>query len=357
MAYELNISAISRAAGKPEGKRAFLVAPLSDLVRFECQMLACSCGASDAEAKALSDEQLVSLYMVACGRRPAFAPKKLEMLLADLGMAPEAEAAPEPAPEAPEAAPEAPNPFPPVEGRHAMFPRVLAMLENGIWPYLVGHAGTGKTTLAKQLAEALGVPFYCQSSVENASDLMGFLDMRGNATNTPFKEAFKNGGLFALDEMDNSDSGALTAFNAAIANMMAMFPDGMITGNARLYFIGMGNTNGDGSCMIYNRAKLDFATRDRFKFVTVDYDPNIEADMAKGNTGWLEYCRAIREAAMALPVRGMIAGGPRDIGGGAKLIAAGFTPMEAAEVCFFNKMSKTDAERLQEQVRINRYCK
>lgn len=355
MAYETNISAISRASGKAEGKRAFLVAPLSDIVRYECQMLAMACGANEADAKALSDDALVSLYMVACGRRPAFAPKKLEMLLAEC---PEAtgDAIPQALPEIVTAsAPEPVNPFPPVDGRHAMFPRVLAMLQKGIWPYLVGHAGTGKTTLAKQLAEALGVPFYCQSSVENASDLLGFLDMRGNATPTPFKECFINGGLFLLDEMDNSDSAALTAFNAAIANLMAMFPDGMQNGHNNLYFIGAGNTNGDGSCMIYNRAKLDFATRDRFRFLKVDYDPAIEMEMSGGNVPWLNYCRAIREAAFALPVRGMIAGGPRDIKAGAEMIEIGFTPMEAAEACFFNKMTATDAQRLQEQVRLSRY--
>jgi len=361
MDFANNIAAISRAAGKAEGKRAFLQAPLSDLVRFECQMLAMTCGASDSDARALSDEALVSLYMVACGRRPSFAPRKLEMLLADLPGADTVEAAPEaPMPEIITAsAPEAPappaNPFPHVDGKHAMFPRVLAMLKAGIWPYLVGHAGTGKTTLAKQISIALELPFYCQSSVENASDLMGFLDMRGNATPTPFKEAFINGGVFLFDEMDNSESGALTAFNAALANLEAMFPDGMKVAAKNIYFIGAGNTNGDGSCMIYNRAKLDFATRDRFKFIKVEYDAEIEASMAKGNTAWLNYCRNIRAAAFALPVRGMVAGGPRDIGGGADMIEIGFTPMEAANACFFDKMSATDAARLQEQVSLSRY--
>lgn len=359
MDFSNNIAAISTAAGKPAGKRAFLQAPLTDLVRFECQMLAMTCGASEPDAKALSDDQLVSLYMVACGRRPSFAPKKLEMLLADLAADPDA------LPDAADAAvpdiitatvpPVPANPFPRVDGKHAMFPRVLAMLQQGIWPYLVGHAGTGKTTLAKQLAEALGVTFYCQSSVENASDLLGFLDMRGNATMTAFKECFTKGGLFLLDEMDNSESSALTPFNSAIANLMQMFPDGMQCAANNVYFIGAGNTNGDGSCMVYNRAKLDFATRDRFCFLKVDYDAEIEATMANGNKAWLDYCRAIRNAAFALPVRGMVAGGPRAIEQGAKLIATGYTPMEAAEACFFNKMTSTDADRLQEQVRISRY--
>lgn len=397
-----NVAHYVAAAAQAYG-RNFITAPVG-VARTMLERIAEEGGATHPQATGLNDTQLVTLYTVARGKRPWNLPSVVAKLLAENKETPRAPMPPAPpmppveAPRPPKGreidgmdkdaidafianppkplgegltpdevdkfsdshdldilniptpTPEAPRNdlFAPVEGKHAMLPVVLAMLQAGVNPYLVGHAGTGKTKMAEQLAEALGVTLYCQSSIEHSSELIGFRDMRGDATITPFKEAFTKGkALFFFDEMDNSDSSALTCFNAALANAMAMFPDGMQRAAEGLYFMGSGNTNGDGSCMIYNRAKLDGATRDRFAFVKVDYDPKVEAILAKGNTKWMQFVQASRHAAFAMPLRGHVIG-PRATEQGAKLIAAGMPPEMAADMTIYNKISETDGKRLRD---------
>ena len=84
--------------------------------------------------------------------------------------------------------------------------------------YLFGPAGSGKNVLCGQVAEALGLKFYYQNTLLTKFDLSGFKYAVGDFEKTEFFEAFTNGGLFMLDEVDNSSAEALVALNAALAN-------------------------------------------------------------------------------------------------------------------------------------------
>jgi cobaltochelatase CobS len=111
-----------------------------------------------------------------------------------------------------------------IEQAHNMLEPVLKAVAAGVTPMLVGPAGSGKTTLARQIAEALDRPFYMAARVTSEYKLTGFIDAAGKAVQTDFRRAYEKGGVFLFDEIDASDADALTAFNAPLANDVADFP-------------------------------------------------------------------------------------------------------------------------------------
>lgn len=174
-----------------------------------------------------------------------------------------------------------------IEGAHPALPDVMRAVKIGGalnvgWPFLVGPAGSGKTTLAGQVAEGLGLPFYAKESVQDKFELIGFVDANGNYQATDFYRAFKEGGVFLFDEKDRSAPEAVVAFNMALANGRFSFPNGeTVKRHKDCYFIAAGNTFGDGASRTYSTAQvLDGATMDRYTRVAVDYDKAIEHSAA-----------------------------------------------------------------------------
>lgn len=164
--------------------------------------------------------------------------------------------------------------------------------------YLFGPAGSGKNVLCGQVAEALGLKFYYQNTLLTKFDLSGFKNAVGDFEKTEFFEAFTNGGLFMLDEVDNSSAEALVALNAALANGYYSFPGiGRVDVHPDFRCIAAGNTIGTGADAAYcGRYKLDASSRDRFQFIEVDYCPEIEDSICKGNDDVLQFVRDLRKA-------------------------------------------------------------
>jgi len=89
--------------------------------------------------------------------------------------------------------------------QHFKFPLLLKVLEAGMHAYLVGPAGTGKTTAAHQAEKALTLGSYeCQSfyGTMTATTLLGYKDANGNYHDTPLRRAYEQGGLWCADEVD-----------------------------------------------------------------------------------------------------------------------------------------------------------
>jgi len=76
---------------------------------------------------------------------------------------------------------------------------------------LVGPAGVGKTTMAMQIADAMGLNFYFNGAINSEYKLSGFMDAQGRIVSTPFRKAFTEGGLYLFDEIDASMPSALLA--------------------------------------------------------------------------------------------------------------------------------------------------
>lgn len=163
--------------------------------------------------------------------------------------------------------------------------------------YFVGPAGTGKSFLAKQIADAMGLEFYYTNSVTDDIQLKGFIDANGNYHETQFYQAFTKGGIFLLDELDASVPEALILLNNALANGYFDFPVGRVTASENFHAIAAGNTTGTGATLEYSgRYQLDAASLDRFTLVNIDYDMDVEMEIAGNDRELVEFAEDFRNA-------------------------------------------------------------
>lgn len=179
---------------------------------------------------------------------------------------------------------------------HEKLKDVLNLVSLDIPVFLSGPAGSGKNVICKQVAESLGLEFYFTNAVTQEYKLTGFIDANGNYQETQFYKAFKDGGLFFLDEMDASIPDVLIILNAAIANRYFDFPNGKIEAHENFRVIAAGNTFGTGADIEYSgRFQLDAASLDRFALIEIDYSPNIEKAITNNNDDLLDFCHSFRK--------------------------------------------------------------
>ena len=164
---------------------------------------------------------------------------------------------------------------------HKDFEKICSIVANDIPLMLVGGAGAGKNYTLEQVAKGLGLTFYSTNAINQEYKLTGFIDANGIYHETEFYKAFKNGGMFFLDEIDASSPEALIILNSAIANRYFDFPIGRIEANKDFRVVCAGNTYGTGADMVYvGRNVLDGATLDRFVVLNFDYDEQVEKQLA-----------------------------------------------------------------------------
>ena len=181
--------------------------------------------------------------------------------------------------------------------RHEAFEEIVTYISNDQPVYIYGPAGTGKTHLAAQVAEALGLNFYYSGQLSQEYKFTGFTDANGRFQATPFYKAWTEGGLFFLDEMDRSFPEVVTDLNGALANGIFDFPApiGTVKKHPDFRCLAAGNTLGAGATRIYTAANaLDGSTRNRFLMVQMDYDSKIEDSIDKEAA---EFVRALRKTA------------------------------------------------------------
>ena len=173
----------------------------------------------------------------------------------------------------------------------------LAALEGIV--YLVGPAGTGKTFMAQQVADALGRPFYFDSVTAGTSEgnLSGWLIPVGKAGKfvyvpVGFVKAYEEGGVYLADEFDAIDPTVAVFLNAALANGKFSLPKRHENPVAKRHpdfvFLAAANTFGTGADALYvGRSHLDAATMDRFTgcMVEIEYDPALEEQIAHSESG------------------------------------------------------------------------
>ena len=172
--------------------------------------------------------------------------------------------------------------------------------------YLYGPAGSGKNTIAEQIAEALGVEFYYQNTLVTKFDVSGYKNAQGEYEETAFYKAWKNGGLFFADELDNSTAEAIIALNAALANGYYTFPNSSekVAKHPDFYCIAAGNTNGQGATEEYcGRYQMDESSRDRFAFIEIGYNGKVEESICGGHLDILEFVRDLRSVTKSLQIK------------------------------------------------------
>ena len=230
--------------------------------------------------------------------------------------------------------------------RHRLTEKLLRTVAAGLSTFVVGPAGSGKTTAAEQVAAALGLPFYMQGAASGAHEYMGFVDARGAYNPTPFRAAFETGGVFLADEIDGSDASALLAINAALANGICAFPGGTtpVKKHADFRFIAAANTFGNGANRQYvGRSQLDAATLDRFVFIDWPYDTVLERQMSLSDQ-WLAFVQSARAAVEKINLRHVVS--PRATLYGQTLLAAGLPRDDVEAMTVWRGLSPADIARV-----------
>ena len=233
---------------------------------------------------------------------------------------------------------------------HSKFETVLKFVQADEPVFLTGPAGSGKNVICQQVAKALGLNFYFSNAVTQEYKLTGFTDANGHFHESQFYKAFKDGGVFMLDEMDASIPEVLIILNAAIANRYFDFPApiGYVEAHKDFRVIAAGNTFGYGADYDYvGRNQLDAASLDRFAMVRIDYDVRIEESCANGDSELLDFCHKFRAATEKAGIRTVVS--YRAISRMAKLSAC----MEAKEIldsCLIKSMEVDDLNAIRNDV-------
>lgn len=191
-----------------------------------------------------------------------------------------------------------------LEGRqHACFEEALFLAASEKQVYVAGPMGTGKTTMASQVAKALNRKFAfipCTAGMSEAQ-LGGRLTADGKYISTAFVDIYENGGVFLFDEVDAADSNTLLFINSALANGHMSLPNRKDNPIAYRHddciIFCAANTWGKGSNEYAGRNQLDAAFLDRFSLskMFVDYDTNLERDICKDCEDLYDTLTAIRK--------------------------------------------------------------
>lgn len=204
-----------------------------------------------------------------------------------------------------------------------------------------GDMGGGKSTAAKQVAEALGLSFGYIGQTLMPHDVMGYVHpITSEYHGTAFTKAFVEGGVVVLEEMDGWSPNATLVTNAALANGYVSLPNGVMHDrHPDCVIIACTNTWGTGPTAQYvGRNKLDEAFLDRFGAkIDWKYDYDLERAVA-GNDEVVDIVQQARVNAKRAGLR--VAISPRSSIDVAKMVAAGFRVREALDMNFLSGLDK-----------------
>ena len=237
--------------------------------------------------------------------------------------------------------------------KHAKFKELLTVVGQRIPVMLVGSAGTGKTFGAKQVSDALGIPFYAISvgAQTSKTDLLGYMNANGNYVSTAFRDAWEKGGVYVMDEIDAGNSNVTITLNSALSSDFCAFPDGMVQRHKDFMFIATANTFGHGASRQYvGRNQLDAATLDRFVTIEWDLDEKLEEKLVHPYTfgkEWLKVVKRMRKYSEDCGIRILIT--PRASIHGSKMLEQKMKPSFVIDSTILSsapEKSKTDMKRV-----------
>lgn len=238
--------------------------------------------------------------------------------------------------------------------QHSKLADVITCLMAEEHVMMVGPAGTGKSTIAEQAAEALSLPSYSISLSPQtpASQLLGYMQATGDYVPSLFRKAYETGGVFHFDEMDNAHPSVLAVINSALANGHMAFPDQMVKRHPDFRAIASANTYGRGANRAYvGRQAIDAATLDRFSIETIDVDESLENELCHSiglETDQVErVLKFVRELRANVEAHSLpIVISPRASVGMCRLLAAGRSWESAVEARVRRGMGDTEWNKI-----------
>jgi cobaltochelatase CobS len=234
--------------------------------------------------------------------------------------------------------------------QHPLFQRVVDAISIREPLYLVGPAGSGKTTTWENAAKAVGLDFYPQSVTNQTSksDLLGFIDATGAYRASIFRKAYEKGGVFHLDEVDNGNANVLAVLNSASAgNGYVSFPDAVVKQHDNFTFGASGNTFGLGKNAVYVGTNvLNGATIDRFTQIQFGYDESLERDLTAplGQPDWVQFVQKVRSVVDTLGIRHIVS--PRASIKGSKFLNVGWSREDVEAAVLWKGLDKASIDKV-----------
>lgn len=236
-----------------------------------------------------------------------------------------------------------------IEGSHYLFPRLLRLVSAGFNVFMWGPPGTGKTTAAMQVAEALGrkAEIDTLDPTTARSMVQGYMTPNGDPVHNVFTRCWEGGAVYVADEVDLAPGHVQTLFNSALANGQAPLAWGNVERNANFAFVATGNTAGRPTAAFPDRRPMSSAFADRLYFMYWPLDPQIECRVVGipcppvaeekfdqcDPVAWVKFVRGLREwAANNAPGLSIT---PRASLLGIKALAAGESPDAVADGLIF----------------------
>ena len=162
--------------------------------------------------------------------------------------------------------------------KHKQQHYVKQVIQAGLSPLLMGESGTGKSTIAKSIADELNLQFYAVMGTAQLSvgQLLGFTDVNGNYSPTSFRQAIQSGGIFAIEELTAVDANVILCLNS-IDNGFVPFPDQVVDVHPDFHLIATANpvTEQYGA-----RRQLDFSTINRYYSINIEHDDNLAVNLS-----------------------------------------------------------------------------
>jgi MoxR-like ATPase len=237
--------------------------------------------------------------------------------------------------------------------QHKSFPTLVKWAGLRKHSYLVGPAGTGKTTAAEKLADALGLTFHGQSMClqTSKSDIFGFVHAGGSYVPGFLYRPMKEGGVVLIDEIDRCNPGVLVAMNSALANGFCLFPNGeLVRRHADCVFVAAGNTI-HGATHDFNAAqKQDLSVVSRFVRIEWPVDEDLERALAPDQGEWVSYVQELRRLVANLGIRSLSVT-PRAALDGADALRNGMSREDVEQGLIWAALPEQDAAKLRANLR------
>ena len=172
---------------------------------------------------------------------------------------------------------------------------------NNIW--MVGPAGCGKSTIARNVAAELEMPYLCISCGigTSAVEFVGY--KYPHRESTKFSEYYQKPSVILIDEMTALDPAVAQVINAALANNEIETTTGLVQRHPDCIIIATSNTFGAGASRQYvANNQLDASTIDRFIGGIIEVDYSVEYEM-QYDLEVVEHVHFLREVCQKYDIR------------------------------------------------------
>lgn len=161
-----------------------------------------------------------------------------------------------------------------------------------IW--LVGPAGCGKSTITRNIAKELDIPYYCISCGvgTSATEFVGYKYPQREATK--FADYYSKKSIILIDEMTALDPSVAQILNSALANDEIETTTGLVKRHPECIIIATSNTFGNGADRQYvANNQLDTSTIDRFVggIIEVNYSEEFESQYDAEVVSYINWLR------------------------------------------------------------------